>query len=141
MTRPTLCGLIVLSVLLAGCERPAPEATEDPEAAGRLFATAAYVGAGSTLFKMLEPAAQETMTARAAAINEAAGAKVVEPADLFVSQGFEPRHIKTVSRLDDGSTPDRAQIKVQGHFDKSWTLDLVRVEGTWRVRLGSGSGA
>ncbi len=140
MIRPTLCGLLVVFTLAAGCERPAPEATEDPEAAARLFATAAYVGAGSTLFKMLEPADQATMKTRAAAINEAAGADVVEPADLFVSQGFAPRHIKTVKRMDDGSNPDEAHVSIEGHFDKSWTLHLVRAEGTWRVRLHGAGG-
>ena len=135
MIRPTLCVLALVTTV--ACGRPAPEATEDPVAAGRLFAQAAYVGAGSTLYEMLEPAAQAELTARAKGINQAAGTEVVEPADLFVSQGFEPRHIKSVERLDDGSNPERARLKVEGHFGQSWTLDLIRVEGTWRVQLGS----
>lgn len=134
-------ALLILFAGLAACDRPEPEATEDPVAAARLFTTAAYVGAGSTLYKMLEPSAQEILDARATAINEAAGDEVVKPKDLFVSQGFEPRHIKTVTRVDDESDPARARVRVEGHFGEHWTLTLVRVEGTWRVQLEGATGA
>jgi hypothetical protein len=136
LIRCALAALLFLAI--SGCDRDQPEVPKDPVAAARLFVQASYVGAGDTLFRMLTPEAQATLADRAKKTNEAAGTTVVKPADLLVAQGFVPRRVKSVERVDDGSSANRARVRVTGHFAAPHDLSLIRVDNTWRVEIKLG---
>ena len=136
--RSTSLGLALSWTLVSmtmACQSEQPRGADDPAAAAKIFVRASYVGAGETLFGMITPKDQQALTERSRKINDDAGAQIVEPADLLVAQGFLPRHVKTVERLDEMSTDDSASIRVTSHLGATYTVPMVRVDGSWRVQL------
>ena len=134
--RSVAWGVVVACCLCVavGCKDEAPENSKDPVTAVRVFIQSVYYGNGEVAFRLLQPQTQDTLRRRAEEVNDAAGQEVVEPHELISSSGFlAPRYVKKVERIDDESDPDRASLKVKTHPGAEYDVQLVRVDGVWRV--------
>ena len=87
------------------------------------------------MFPLLTPATQRDLAARSKEVNEAAGFAATKASDFLLAQGFSPRHLKSVTRTDDTSREDRAEVEVVSHLGPRYTVPMQRIEGVWRIHL------
>jgi hypothetical protein len=127
----------VLAALMAagvGCGRPDAGSQSAPEAAFRAFRDALQRGDRDTVFAMLDDESRAVLEARSAAWAESGGEPLVPAAWLGVADVLVETEVETMVRvaLDD----THAVLELTSWHDTTHQVDLVRVDGRWRIDLG-----
>ena len=108
-----------------------------PAGAARAFVTAARAGDKRATWELLGPRTRERVIATAqAATEKVGGARRYGPLDVLDvtarEQSYEPTDVVVRTKSDDG---DAAVVDILGPAGRRDVLDLVRVDGRWRVEL------
>jgi hypothetical protein len=108
-----------------------------PAGAARAFVTAARAGDKRATWELLGPRTRERVVATAqAATEKVGGARRYAPLDVLDvtarEQSYEPTDVVLRTKSDDG---DAAVVDILGPAGRRDVLELVRVDGRWRVEL------
>ncbi|MCY1057996.1 hypothetical protein [Nannocystis sp. SCPEA4] len=114
----------------------------DPVKAAQAFTAAVQRGDMDAVYRQLERAATERLTAAAAqASDQVGGRRRIEPAEMLQIVDVDPNfELASAELLGDGEPPGAedgavAQVRLLGSQQESHTLTLVREDGAWRVRI------
>ena len=119
-------GLAV--VLLAGCAR------SSPLAAVKALEAAAKDGDRAEVMALLGPRTLAALTEDARVASEQAGRRRLTPAELL-AVGWSAPSDELVEVREVERQGDRAQVELVGKRGARQRLEVVRVDGAWRVEL------
>ncbi len=135
-----LSSCLLLASLTVACGSPDPWVQEDPKVAARYFLSAVHNQNQDGIWRMLTPDTQQKLEERARSINTNTKEQAVRPQDLVSGIGFVAPYL--VSDIDmtppapaaiDGT---RVQLTIKTETGDNLPLEMVRVEGSWRVIMG-----
>ena len=144
MTRAhALVLLLSLALASTACGSPDPWTQEDPSLAARYFLSAVHNQDQEAIWRMLTPDTQQMLDKRAQSINAGTKGQAVKPQELVSGLGFMAPYkvskIRVTPPAPSATDGTRVQLLIETQTDKAWPLDMVRVEGSWRVIMGGPS--
>jgi hypothetical protein len=132
----TLFAVLALGLAAPSCA----EDEDEPVTAARAFARALRSGETKALLPMLEPEVVARLEAAAErASDQVGGRRRIAAHEMLQAVGVDPlleiALAQTVTREG-----DEAQVKLVATDGREWVLSMVRVDGSWRVRVPAPAG-
>jgi hypothetical protein len=131
-TIATVAIAIALAAVASG--RGCTPVDASPEGTARAFVSAARGGDHRAVWALLGPATQARLTVAArGATDRVGGTRRYAPEDMLrvgARGGWTPSGYRVLEHHD-----ERARVQVDGPDGQADVLDLVRIDGHWRVEL------
>lgn len=132
--RPLLASLALLALLaLAGCSAD----NASPAGAVKAFRAAMASLEADKAYALLAPATQKQLKSQAGkATLQTGGRHQLKPEEMLLLGLLQPkRKVDKVEVVEEGETRARVKLTSGGKGEHSEELELVKVQGGWRILL------